>query len=476
MPDHIREPAGATEDSMTDTTTQKAVGAIANQIANFIGSRIDGPFRVIRYPPGFNYFVEYSQPVYFNPKTLALIDQLCTVDARGVASLSGSSFSGLYARILGNVDYAQSAADAAASAALAATFDAATDAMVAAFEKSFGAISAANVAACRPPTKLAYADQYAKANFPGDPPAIPPIYATFARAYMQVLGLGRQVETDAARQIDAQQMVAAAENNTTSPVAANGGRQIADGRWGVAYTGLPDNGTITASLTSTAGSVTVGLVLEQDAPATMRLTLDDQPIGSLAQGDLEIGLAPQAGAKARPIDDLWATATTIEMAIAYSGLTVLRADPAPLSTDLSTGWYSRAILSEIATKTGSDATGLHLQGSAFSTAALFGAGKTFARVRTFVISQEPTVTLRFHGTDTSSLDAQFGTAQPAEIELGGILSLGKTSEAFSVLGTTRSGDVTEVVLGPPAPVGTTPERDRTAHIIGGVVEFPPFGS
>lgn len=38
------------------------------------------------------------------------------------------------------------------------------------------------------------------------------------------------------------------------------------------------------------------------------------------------------------MDHLWMSTQTIEMEIAYSGITALRADPLQIAPDLKTGW------------------------------------------------------------------------------------------------------------------------------------------
>lgn len=460
---------------MPNSTTQDTIRAITEQISAVVGSQIDGPFAVIRYPPGYHVAPQYHQPVYFNPNTLALIDQLCTTDNNGTVSMTGSRFSAKFAALLESVVYNISTADQESTNALRTQFNTKSNEVVSQYEANFGLITPSQISTsgCFPANKITYISDAMQKHYGNDPAKFPPGLAGFASVYSQWLGLATQLEQIAQQQIRAQNLLAACIANTTTPTAANGARQTTDVTWGVAYNGLPGNNSILASLTATNRTVTVDLELQPDTATTMRLRLGNKPIGSLALSDLQIQVGPAAAPKSRPINDLWKSAKKIEMQIIYVGLTVLRADPVEISADTKTGWFSASILSEIIAKTGHDVTGFQMQGSTFSTEALFGRGKIFARVKTFVISQEPEVTITFYGADSTLLKSEFIAAQPATIKLGDILSFGNSTNAFMVLDISHKKGSTIVRFGPPKPVGTTPALDQTAHIIGGVISTPP---
>ncbi|HEY9039002.1 MAG TPA: hypothetical protein VIN05_08695 [Roseovarius sp.] len=460
---------------MAQTTSDKAAIAISRQITAFLGPSIEPGFAIIRYPPGYNFNVQYHMPLYYNPHTFALVDQLCTMTGPGTASLTGQSFSATFAAILGAVGYVTSKTDDAANTRAIKAFNTQEKIVIRQFESAFGRISRKMIAASdvRRQTKAGYIDDYVAKNFPGTPPAFPGSLAAFGSVYIKLLSMGQQLEKSARQGMDADQLVAEATANTVHPSALNGGLQTADDAWSVAYTGLPDNNTIYASLTDKNRKVSVLVEMQSDSAGTVSLRLDDQDIGSIPNTDLKLTLAPAARTRGTMIDDLWSAAQKIEMEIVYWGITVLRADPVEIAPDLKTGWYSRQILSEIVAKTGRDVTGLQLQGSAFSVDDLFGKGQSFARVRTFVISQEPTVTMRFHGTGTDALATRFSANQAAKLELGEIASFGTSSADYNVLDVQTDANVVTVTFGPPVPVGTVPQVDQTAHVIGGVVSFPP---
>lgn len=460
---------------MADATSQKVVQAIDKQMSIALGSKLDGSFSVIRYPPGYNFNVQYHMPVYFNPHTAALIDELCSVDGNGVVSLTGARFSTLYAQILSKTAYHVSSTDAASNALEIKAFNKQGDEAVRQFEKSFGRISQKLIAAsgCAPPTKTGYMLDYVSKYFPGNPPNIPFAYANFSAAYTSWMAMGAQLEKTGQFEQQALNKVKAARAHTVDPAATNGGVQTSDSTWSVAYTGLPDNNSIVASLTDPNRKAAVKVDMQSTDGQTMRIQVDNKDVGAAPNTDLRITVTDPQNRKSMPVDNLMQSATKIEMEILYTGLTVLRTDPVELSANLDTGWFSRSILSDVATKTGHDVTGLYLQGSTFSVDTLFGPGNMLGRVKTFVISQEPTITLKLHGVQAQAAAAQFKTSQAAQIDLGDVLTFGSTGSGAIVHTVNTQGSVTIVTLGPSTPVGTTPGVDQTAHIIGGVVDWPP---
>ena len=319
-----------------------------------------------------------------------------------------------------------------------------------------------------PQSKSGYIADYVAKNYPQDPPSFPPTLAAFARAYQQWINQGDQLEKLTGQEQEAVQLVAMARANTLDPDAANGGMQTTDTGWSVAYSGFPDNNTIIASLKDTSRTVRVQISLEQANGAGLRLSVDNKALGALPRTDLKLTVG--TGAQTQP--DL-SSADKVEMEIVYSGITVIRADPVEISANLKTGWYSRRVLQELKKKTGQDVTGLQLNGSTFSVDDLFGPGKSFARVRTFVISQEPTVRMTIEGAGAASLAQTLSNQTAAQLSLDDILSIGSSRSDYSVLNVQTAQDRVIVDLGPPPTTGTVPFVDQTAHIIGGVINFPP---
>jgi hypothetical protein len=146
-----------------------------------------------------------------------------------------------------------------------------------------------------------------------------------------------------------------------------------------------------------------------------------------------------------------------------------------LSTDNTNGWYANDILQEVVANTGKDATGYQLQGSEFNIAKVFGPGGMFSRMKTFVISQQPTIKLTFTGADSSQIQKDLQVKASAKIDLLGLFTLGSVSASYNVQdvdANAQAGTVT-VTLGPPQVSGTIPLQQQVAYVLGGVPSYPP---
>ncbi|MGR3521425.1 MAG: hypothetical protein ACU0FT_01600, partial [Paracoccus sp. (in: a-proteobacteria)] len=70
------------------------------------------------------------------------------------------------------------------------------------------------------------------------------------------------------------------------------------------------------------------------------------------------------------------------------------------------------------------------------------------------------------------LAGQVTTDQAAQLSLGKIVSLGVDGRDYRVLDMQSTGTELTVTLGAAPPSGTVPLIDQTAHVIGGVIQFP----
>jgi len=459
---------------MSKTNNQKIADAIRQQISSVLGAEIDPGFVVIRAPSGFAYNLQYGTSAYWNPHTLATVDQLCKCPGDGTGELTGGSFSGIFADILASTDYVTSTADAAAAKRRLTKFTTASTNLVTQFEADFGQITPAEIQAMGsvPPTKVQYIADYIAKTFPGTPPAFPPSMAAFASLYASWSNLSEEIARTSALKTDALAEISAAATHIRHPDAASGALQTTVSSWAVAYQGFPDNATIGADLVSASRSMTVSVTLENAGHNTLKLTLDHQSLSAIPMADLKITLTQETTKKTATLDQLWATASKVEMDITYAGLSLVEARPQEISTGIGRGWYSASVVHQLATKSGQDVSGLQLSGSTYSASDLFGPGKRFARVRTFVISQDPTITLRFYGTDQTQLLQQLSGHPAARIELGQIASFGGAGADYAVRSSDHTTDVVTVVIAPATSPVTVPPVDRKAHIIGGVVDFP----
>lgn len=460
---------------MPSSKSQKIANAIRRQISSSLGAQISPGFVVIRAPSGFPYSIQYGAAAYWNPKTLNLVDQLCKAPGDGTGEMTGARFSTTYADILAASDYVTSKRDTACQQHRRYDFNSATQTLITQFETQFGQIdqSAIKAIGSVPPTKAQYISDYVSKKFKGDPPDFPPSMAAFAGAWSDWTQLGEEITRTTTLKAEALKLLRMGESHVRNPAAGNGALRIGASDWAPAYDGLPDNATIQADLSDADRATTVEVTLKNKGRKIFALTVAEQPLDNIPATALSLALVHPDTGKAKSMDSLWQSASKVEMDIVYTGLSIVSCRPSELSADANAGWFSRAALSQIATKTGKDVTGLQLDGSTYSPERLFGQGKTFARVKTFIISQEPTITLRFFGTGQSQFPKQLKRGAKAQVHVPGIGCFGGNSAQYTVQSAGEDGNVVTVVIAPSTTPVTIPPEDRTAHIIGGIVEYPP---
>lgn len=458
-------------------TNQKIAEAIRKQVSTKLGAEIGAGFVVIRAPSGFAYSIRYGASAYWNPDTLALFDKNCELSGDGVARVTTGSFSTLFANILANSTYVTSTVDAQTTKKTLDEFSDTSNQLVTAFESDFGEVTQSHIGAMgsKPPTKTQYIADYVAKNFPGDPPSFPPSMAVFESIYASWVVLSRMITRNAALKADALDLLSVAQAHVKSPNAENGGLQTDVDSWSVAYEGLPDNATLQAELSDTDRAVTISLVLDNMGDGTLALTSDHQSLGVMSGKDLKLTVTDAATEQQTSLDPLFQTSSRVEMKIQYQGLAIVSARPMALSADHTEGWYSRDALIQIADKSGKDETGIQLANSTYSVDELFGPGKRLNRVKTFVISEDPTITLDFHGGAGQQVLPSTAGDLSATVELGQITRVGENVGDYKATSSTSGSGVVSVVIVPSRkfPTVTVPAIERRAHIIGGIVDTPP---
>lgn len=117
---------------------------------------------------------------------------------------------------------------------------------------------------------------------------------------------------------------------------------------------------------------------------------------------------------------------SLTITVEYKGKTQVPAVPQPLSDDNKTGWFVSDVLEEAAVNSGRDETGYRLNGGEFDPDELFGEGGSLRRIKTFVISQRPAITLSFTNFDFSEIEEDFKQGTDVTFKL-----LGGSAESFS---------------------------------------------
>lgn len=451
---------------------RKIVSAIRQQLSEALSAEIGPDFVVIHYPQGFATAIQYGQN-WWNPNTFSLLDKLATPNGDGTADIDTAPFSTLFANVLGNSEFVLSASDKAEQTATLTEFSQTEAQMIAEFEKDFGAITAAQMAAqgTKPPIKSQYIADYVKTNYPGTPPDFPISLTVFGNAFTNWTELSHKIEQFSTNQRRAQTLLSAGQTNVRTPSSLNGALQTSATTWAVAYTGLPDNNTLQSSLESAKG-MTVEVSFDNDGVNELALFFAHEKVGAVPKNTLQVSVQESPTAKSLDVSDLFQNAAHVEMEIKYTGLTIVSAEPCELSADFKTGWYSSAAVHQIASKTGSDTSGLQLSSSTYDAATLFGPGKRFARVKTYVLSNDPKITMKIHGDAADRLLGVLQGKPKVALELGSMVKFGTNSAGYVVDNADGQDGIVIASINPTVQSGTVPTVDRRTHLIGGILGYP----
>jgi hypothetical protein len=168
------------------------------------------------------------------------------------------------------------------------------------------------------------------------------------------------------------------------------------------------------------------------------------------------------------VDTFVSNESALDIDITYPGVTLVPAEPLAQSPDGKTGWFDLTALREAAQKSGQKTTGYKLQGGEFDPKQLFQ--HDLSRIKVFVVSNTPTITMRFSKVDVSKLTSVFQEHKSAGFHLFSLFDIGNSSNyEVTHVESNESAETVTVHFGP-ASSGSVPQN--TAFILGGVAEYP----
>jgi len=458
------------------TPAQKAfIDALSQKLAQLLGTKLDGAFSALNYPAGFPYMVLLPPNNYYSENLLSVLGLVPAVQSNGLQGVTSQRFKTLYNSILQNVGYVISPTDQAKIDKGQVATQAQQSAMISTFEQDFGTITPSQISdsKCVPATKAGYIAWFVQTKYDNDPTKIPIAQADFRNAYQAYLNVASNFIGITTRANAAAAVLAAALANSSSPSSTNGGLQISASDFDVAWVGLPSNNQIVAALGTSDNQVSIEVAVDNFSSSKSSLSIEGHAGFSIPIGDfLEIGFK---GSAQYSLDKYSASATSLVTKTTYPGVTTLiSTQPLALATDNVKGWYAGDVIDEIVSKTDNDkVTGYKLLSTEY-TPADFGQGKKFARLKTWVLSQQPTVAMTFKGGNTQQVASNFQENASVSLKLFGLFDIGGASESYSVKNVDShsvAGEVT-VTLGPSKPTGTVPADQLTAYVLGGVIDYP----
>ncbi|WP_030161075.1 hypothetical protein [Glycomyces sp. NRRL B-16210] len=452
------------------TSAQKAFAdELQSKIGQFLGAKLDGTFSAVSYPAGFNYGITYGPNAYYNQATLNDLDSLLATNGPQL-SIGGGSFSSLYRQILGSTVFGFSKADLQTMNQQ----DNAASAQITSIVTEF--VNAGGVFSNPLPFGGKLQDVFNQlltrfGSLEDLPTSLSSLYsaiASYKEVAEQSILLHRNYYEATAR-------LNAARANILKPDADNGGEEIGAGQYFVGYTPgkLPSANQLIGSLQSDGNAVSMQLQLSNFSSKSTDLSVSGKAGFSIPVMDavsFNFG-----GSASYDMSTYTSSSSEVEIGLEYKGVTIVGASPTALSPDGKTGWYDEQMLTEIAAKSGKDATGFQLQGGEFNVDQLFGQGKALARLKTFVISRQPQMSMTFKGANASRVTSDMKVGATASVDLFGLFRVGSASANYSVSkvdASSSDGSVT-VTFGPPEPSGTIPLEQQVAYVMGGVAQYPP---
>lgn len=449
---------------------QAFIDEIQRQTAQLLATKLDGEFSVVSYPAGFNYGITYGPNAYWNGATMSDIDTLLGVSSNGQLELTGGGFSDFYVQLMQGVTFSFSQADEQLMDAQDKAASAQIASVLTEFENAGGVYN--------DPLpfggKLQDVFDQLTARY-GSLDKLPKSLNALRNAIASYQAKAGDSYAMHNRYYAATARIAAALDAATTPTKQNGGQQISAQSWVVGYTPdkLPTANQLIGSLNTAGNALEVVINLNDFTEESVQMSLSGGfefpiPIGELF--DISIGASASYDLSRYAL-----SSTSVTMNMTYPGVTVVSTMPSRLSADNKTGWFANDILEEVATKTGQDATGYKLQGSEYDIDDLFGPGMAFSRLKTFVISQQPTIEMTFTGTELSRVTSDFKVGASIKLQLFGLFTLGEAEGSYAVHNVqvdSKTGTV-KLTFGPPKVSGTTPLEKQVAYVLGGVASYPP---
>ncbi len=455
---------------------QEFTKALNAKLQAQFSNQLDGRFEAMSVPSGFYWGIQFGPNNYYNENSLNQINLQAIKGRDGILTVGNANFTTLYNDIMSAIVFGFSTADQKALNQADADASSQIQHVIVSWERDIGRISEEQLKSAFPSTKLGYIQLWVQKHLGGDVNKIPMTMQGFKMAYRtyQVSApVSNRLTTESAQ---AMLRLNAARANSLTPSETNGGLQTDATAYYQSFGPFPTQNNINRGLQKLSNNVSVHLGLTNFSSKNCHLSVDGNAGISIPYLDfmkIDLGRGSQY-----TVDRYASSETTLQISIKYEGVTFVDAPltDAKLSSDLKTGWYANDILLQAIENTKQAKTGYSLQGSQYPVSEYFGAGKKFSRVKTWVLSQQPTISMRFFRADYSAIVNDFKKHASLGITLFGIFGIGKVKESYEVKkvdNTSEAGCVT-VEMGPSKVVGSTgPADTSTTYVVGGVPSYPP---
>lgn len=436
---------------------------ITGKVSEAVGATLDGDFVAANYTPGFNYMI---RQVNYNADSLAALNT--RLEAADGVPVLGDVYTTLYKNVIDNLEYGYSTGDQQKMNDEAAKLSAMTGSVIDQF------MTTDLYDPSQDDVTISYIMQRiveVKGKDYTDLDTIKyPQYTVLCNMlsdYARAATFTSQLQM---RWYEAYQRLQAASANVGSPSKDNGALKVDDGSYVCAWGRLPEPEQLLSAL---QGGSSVSFSVEasdfKSEESNFRFESD---VSCRVPFMWFLSVFDVNHTHEYELNKYADEGASLTITVEYKDITQVPAVPQPLSDDNKTGWFASDVLEEAAVNSGRDETGYRLNGGEFDPDELFGEGGSLRRIKTFVISQRPAITLSFTNFDFSEIEEDFKQGTDVTFKLlGGLISGTHDNDySFSDYSYNEETRQTTIKIVPGPITGSGASSKQTAFVLGGSVE------
>ena len=446
----------------SDAAQQWFRSVLEENVNQLLGSKLVGKFKAVAAPQGVHWCTTYSAMDYGNKMTLEDFDRTLTFDNGELARFGDETFSGLYEKILENVTFQYSDDDKREMDKLKEKADMEAPVLVHAYQNAGFTIKEEK-------NPLPEIINLIWEKMDENPEKFKNVYGELYSAYLRFSASNKRYCAMAEREMEALNRLDVLKNNMEQPSEENGGVKIAAETYAVGYR-LPDKNAIYNSLKADDNKIKITLDFSEMTKEGRTIQINHQ--GGFVVPSL-IFVFGRSNTKHR-LEEFVTESSKISITMEYRGITALEASPMIADSKGKAGWYDGNLLWEIKEKTGKDETGYSLQNKEFDVGNLFGEGKRLNRMKEFVISQEPVITIKITDSRVEEINEFFTHDSAIDVDFFGFaISSSDHHYSTSECEVDTEEHTATIVLSSPVPEISQEEQNKVAYIMGGVIVYPP---
>ena len=484
---------------MADQPGQQFYAALQQKAMDAVKGILKSELYPVQYPSqgDFMWYFQNGNQV-FNNNTYGYVNALvANGDVDGTIALgSAGSFANAYVQVLNAMTYSLNQGDAAKLDQARKNASAEGDTLVQDYQTTFGPITPDDMTQAGVQTKQDYVISYVLGSkWSGSATPLTWTQMSTARNLRQLLpkapASADAVITDVALYLNLMQPVLSYEDelengawilrslkaSTQYPSAANGGMQTVDPNTGSILPGynvgwgIPSTiAAITNDLQNKTRTIELSMRTSQASGGSISVHIDGQAgfdIGSVLSFSVE-------GGATYDMSRTTGTSTDCSVTMQYAGYSVVPMQPAAWQQATSSGFYYGDPIAQAVANQGKDVTGFKFVSPPPYNVGPLAEGGNFGLLTNLLISNFPTITIRYEHADFSSFKESFSQSVSGNLTLFGFIKLGSFSEGTYQSSYQQGSDnssFTVTFAASPA-VTSVPTLQQTAYVIGGAVKNP----